>query len=71
MFLTSPFIDQALAQVILLAWHVLIGPQVKRNYLSNTHYFQGSQLRMFCDLLELTTCPGDGASSPGMSEFFQ
>ena len=52
-------------------WHVLIGPQVKRNYQSNTHYFQGSQLRMFCDLLGLTSCPGDGATSPDMSEFFQ
>lgn len=52
-------------------WHVLIGPQVKRAYQSNTHYKQGSQLRMFCDLLGLTSCPGDGATSPGMSEFFQ
>ena len=52
-------------------WQVLIGPQVKRNYQSNTHYFQGSQLRMLCDLLGLTSCPGDGATSPGMSEFFQ
>ncbi len=52
-------------------WHVLIGPQVKRNYQSNTHYMQGSQLRMFCDLLGITSCPGDGATSPGMTEFFQ
>ena len=51
-------------------WHVLIGPQVKPAYLSTTHYMQGSQLRMFCDLLGLTSCPGDGATSPGMSEFF-
>src|SRR5215469_11459354 len=52
-------------------WQVLIGPQVKRGYISTTHYMQGSQLRMFCDLLGLTSCPGDGAASPGMSEFFQ
>jgi len=52
-------------------WHVLIGPNVKHNYQSNTHYFQGSQLRMFCDLLGLTSCPGDGATSPPMSEFFR
>lgn len=52
-------------------WQVLIGPQVKQDYQSTTHYFQGSQLRMFCDLLGLTSCPGDGATSPGMSEFFQ
>lgn len=51
-------------------WQVLIGPKVKRNYQSNTHYKQGSQLRMFCDLLGLTSCPGDGASSPSMTEFF-
>ena len=50
---------------------MLIGPQVNRAYQSNTHYKQGSQLRMFCDLLGLTSCPGDGATSPGMSEFFQ
>lgn len=52
-------------------WQVLIGPQVKPAYTSNTHYMQGSQLRMFCDLLGLTSCPGDGETSPGMSEFFQ
>lgn len=51
-------------------WQVVIGPQVKRGYQSTTHYMQGSQLHMFCDLLGLTSCPGDGAASPGMSEFF-
>jgi phosphatidylinositol-3-phosphatase len=52
-------------------WQVVIGPQVKPEYQSNTHYKQGSQLRMFCDLLGLNSCPGDGATSPSMSEFFQ
>ncbi|MGB8890107.1 MAG: alkaline phosphatase family protein [Candidatus Korobacteraceae bacterium] len=52
-------------------WHVVIGPQVRNAYESNTHYKQGSELRMFCDLLGLTSCPGDGATSPAMSEFFQ
>jgi phosphatidylinositol-3-phosphatase len=52
-------------------WHVVIGPQVERGYQSNTHYKQGSQLRMFCDLLGLNSCPGDGATAPSMSEFFQ
>jgi hypothetical protein len=52
-------------------WYVLIGPQVQRGYQSSTHYKQGSQLRMFCDLLGLTSCPGDGATSGSMSEFFQ
>jgi acid phosphatase len=51
-------------------WQVFIGPRVKPGYQSNTLYKQGSQLRMFCDLLGLTSCPGDGAASPGMSEFF-
>ena len=52
-------------------WHVVIGPQVKPGYQSNTHYKQASQLRMFCDLLGLNSCPGDGAGAPSMSEFFQ
>ena len=51
-------------------WHVLIGPKVKLHYTSNTHYMQGSQWRMICDLLGISPCPGDGATSPGMSEFF-
>jgi acid phosphatase len=50
-------------------WHVVIGPEVNLAYESDTHYKQGSQLRMFCDLLGLTSCPGDGAGSPAMSEF--
>ena len=52
-------------------WHVLIGPRLKRNYQSSTHYMQGSQLRLICDLMGVLPCPGDGATSPGMSEFFQ
>ncbi len=52
-------------------WQVVIGPQVKRGYQSNSVYKQGSQLRMLCDLLGLKSCPGDGANSSSMSEFFQ
>ena len=52
-------------------WQVVIGPKVQTTYESNIWYKQGSQLRMFCDLLGLTSCPGDGESSPSMSEFFQ
>jgi phosphatidylinositol-3-phosphatase len=52
-------------------WQVLIGPNVNRGYQSDTHYKQGSELRLFCDLLGLNTCPGDGATSPPMTEFFQ
>jgi len=51
-------------------WQVVIGPQVNRNYQSDTVYKQGSQLRMFCDLLGLNSCPGDGATSPAMAEFY-
>ncbi len=52
-------------------WHVLIGPQVNSADESDTHYKQGSELRMFCDLLGLSSCPGDGTASIGQSEFFQ
>ena len=52
-------------------WQVVIGPRVNRHYQSDTHYKQGSQLRLFCDLLGLSSCPGDGATSQGMAEFFQ
>ena len=52
-------------------WQVLIGPNVNRGYQSDTHFKQGSELRLFCDLLGLNTCPGDGATSPSMAEFFQ
>jgi phosphatidylinositol-3-phosphatase len=51
-------------------WHVLVGPKVKLHYTSNTHYMQGSQWRMICDMLGISPCPGDGATSPTMSEFF-
>ena len=52
-------------------WSVVIGPQVKAHYASNTHYKQGSQLRLICDLLGVSPCPGDGATSPSMTEFFR
>ena len=39
-------------------WQVLIGPHIKRKYQSSTHYMQGSQLRMFCDLLGSLVAPG-------------
>jgi hypothetical protein len=52
-------------------WQVVIGPNVNRRYQSDTWYKQGSQLRMFCDLLGLNSCPGDGATSLPMAEFFQ
>jgi acid phosphatase len=51
-------------------WSVVIGPKVKQRYTSNVHYMQGSQFRMVCDLLSVSPCPGDGATSPPMSEFF-
>lgn len=52
-------------------WTVIIGPKVKQHYVSNIHYMQGSQFRLMCDLLGVSPCPGDGASSPSMSDFFK
>ncbi len=52
-------------------WSVVIGPQVKSHYASNIHYMQGSQLRLICDLLGVSPCPGDGSSSPSMVDFFK
>ncbi len=51
-------------------WSVVIGPNVRQHYVSNVHYMQGSQFRMICDLLGVTNCPGDGAASPPMADFF-
>jgi acid phosphatase len=48
----------------------LIGPHVKRNYQSSTHMMQNDMLRGTCDLLGISSCPGDGASVPGLAEFF-
>ncbi len=52
-------------------WHVLIGPHVNRGYESDTLYKQGSELRQICGLLGVNSCPGDGATSSAMTEFFQ
>jgi hypothetical protein len=52
-------------------WHVLIGPHVNRGYESDTLYKQGSELHLICDLLSVNSCPGDGATSSHMTEFFQ
>jgi len=51
-------------------WSVVIGPKVRRHYVSNVHYMQGSQLHMICDLLGVSPCPGDGATSPSMLDMF-
>lgn len=52
-------------------WTVVIGPKVKQHYASNLHYMQGSQFRLICDLLEVSPCPGDGATSSSMSDLFK
>jgi len=49
----------------------LIGPRVKRSYQSSTHMMQNDMLRGTCDLLGIKSCPGDGASVPGLAEFFK
>ena len=48
----------------------LIGPAVRRGYQSSTHMMQNDMLRGTCDMLGIKSCPGDGASVPGLSEFF-
>lgn len=48
----------------------LMGPGVKRKYQSSTHMMQNDMLRGTCDLLSINSCPGDGASVPGLAEFF-
>ncbi len=48
----------------------VIGPGVKRGYQSSTHMMQNDMLRGTCDMLGIKSCPGDGASVPGLGEFF-
>jgi hypothetical protein len=48
----------------------VIGPNVKKKYLSATHIMQNDMLRGICDLLGIASCPGDGAKGTGLAEFF-
>ena len=49
---------------------MLLGPGVRRAYKSSTHIMQNDMLRGTCDMLGITSCPGDGANGIGLAEFF-
>ena len=50
---------------------IIISGHSKPAFQSNTFYQHQSALRLICDELHLTSCPGAGSSAPRMSEFFQ
>lgn len=50
------------------AW-VVVGPDVKRGYSSNTLYQQENTLRLTCDELGLANCPNQAATASSMKEF--
>lgn len=49
----------------------VIGPNVKPAFTSNTVYVQKDMLATTCALLQLSACPGDGATGKSMAEFFR
>jgi hypothetical protein len=44
---------------------------VKNEFQSSTLYQHQSTLRLICDAMQLSACPGAGAGAPQMTEFFQ
>jgi phosphatidylinositol-3-phosphatase len=54
--------------------HILfavIGPLAKSTYQTSTHIMQNDMLRGTCELLGVSSCPGDGAQAAGIAELFQ
>ena len=51
-----------------VAW-IVIGPDVKRGYVSTTFYQHPSTLRFLSEAIGLTTFPGAAATAPDMEEF--
>ena len=49
---------------------LMIGPQVKHNFKSQTLYHHENLLRTVCDALGFATCPGAGATAKPMLDFF-
>ncbi len=49
---------------------VVIGPQVKSSFKSGNFYQHENTLRMLCEALALTNCPGAAATAADMAEFF-
>lgn len=48
----------------------VIGPKATRNYQTSIHLMQNDMLRGTCDMLRVSSCPGDGAQAAGLAEFF-
>ena len=53
-----------------VAW-VAVGPDVKKNYTSDTFYKHENTLRFMLELLGLNTFPGNAANAASMQEFMQ
>ena len=49
---------------------VVIGPNVKRNFKSQTLYHHENLLRTVCDTLGFSSCPGAAATAKPMLDFF-
>lgn len=49
---------------------LVIGPNVKRNFKSQTLYHHENLLRTVCDALGFVSCPGGGATAKPMTDFF-
>lgn len=49
---------------------VLIGPGANRNYQGPAQIMQADMLRGTCDLLQVPSCPGDGAPASGIRQYF-
>jgi len=49
---------------------LVIGPNVKRNFKSQTLYHHQNLLRTVCDAFGFTTCPGAGATAVPMTDVF-
>lgn len=48
----------------------VIGPGAKTKYQTSTHIMQNDMLRGTCNMLQISPCPGDGATAAGLAEFF-
>jgi phosphatidylinositol-3-phosphatase len=53
-----------------IAW-VIVGPDVKKGYTSNTFYQHENTLRFMSEMLGLSNFPGKAASAASMKEFIQ
>jgi phosphatidylinositol-3-phosphatase len=63
--------DNGDADVAGLVYTAVIGPNVKRNFTSNTFYKHENTLRTLLDALGLANHPGASANASPMLDFFQ